>query len=427
MISRWNRAQALLRTDARQPTPGRVDVAVFCMPLRGHFNRLTSIIGGLSRVGARVDVYTHRDFQAEVYRCGARFHDLFAEVAVEDLDATSIPTASRFVSFAGAHASRLVHVLERARPRMIVYDSFAIIGWVVARLLDVPSVCICAGHNRLGQHAVAERMRTGPVRISKACEEAVGRLHHLGLTDIDAFSYLDCASRHLNVYCEPPHFLKPSERAPFEPLVFYGSLDPGVASHRALDGHAAWRRARSRRSRIYVSFGTVVWTIRANAARRALWTLCDVLGQLGTCDVLISLGGTPNAPFGTFGLPDNVQVEDYVDQWSVLSETDLFVTHQGLNSTHEAIFHRVPMVAHPFFGDQPALAQRCEELSLSVRMMDLSKEVSDAREVRSFLTAALDESRSDESRMCRDTARQWEVEVMNQRPIVLEQILQVAM
>jgi len=39
----------------------------------------------------------------------------------------------------------------------------------------------------------------------------------------------------------------------------------------------------------------------------------------------------------------------------------LFVTHSGLMGTEEAVYHGVPMVMLPLFGDQPVNAASCEE------------------------------------------------------------------
>jgi len=62
----------------------------------------------------------------------------------------------------------------------------------------------------------------------------------------------------------------------------------------------------------------------------------------------------------------NVRVVEYADQWEALRESDVFITHHGLNSTHEAVFNRVPMISYPFFGDQPALAAKCRRFGSAV-------------------------------------------------------------
>jgi len=47
-------------------------------------------------------------------------------------------------------------------------------------------------------------------------------------------------------------------------------------------------------------------------------------------------------------LPGNVFLFTYLPQLSLLPYTDLFITHAGLGSVKEAIFHGVPMLAYPF-------------------------------------------------------------------------------
>lgn len=43
----------------------------------------------------------------------------------------------------------------------------------------------------------------------------------------------------------------------------------------------------------------------------------------------------------------------------------LFITQGGLQSTEEAIYYHVPMLAMPFFGDQPYNAKRMEYKGIS--------------------------------------------------------------
>ena len=52
------------------------------------------------------------------------------------------------------------------------------------------------------------------------------------------------------------------------------------------------------------------------------------------------------------------------------------MTHSGLLSTQESIYHGVPMVAIPVFGDQDLNANRAAEagIAISVEILDITEE-----------------------------------------------------
>ncbi|MCP2256834.1 glycosyltransferase, MGT family [Streptoalloteichus tenebrarius] len=62
--------------------------------------------------------------------------------------------------------------------------------------------------------------------------------------------------------------------------------------------------------------------------------------------------------------PANVEVHAHVPQLAVLSEASLFVTHAGMGSTMEALYHGVPMVAIPQMAEQRVNAKRVEQLGV---------------------------------------------------------------
>lgn len=118
-----------------------------------------------------------------------------------------------------------------------------------------------------------------------------------------------------------------------------------------------------------------------------------------------------------------MEAVEYTDQWAVLGETDIFLTHHGLNSTHEAIFRRVPMLSYPIFSDQPALAQRCQEFGIAVPLTESLRGAVAADDVRAALATL---SASKDAIMARlDRVRSMELEVMAQRPAVLTRIMDV--
>ena len=164
---------------------------------------------------------------------------------------------------------------------------------------------------------------------------------------------------------------------------------------------------------MYVSFGTVIWRYDSREALAALEAIATALG-----------GATPDpARVAALARP-NVKVERYVDQWSVLREANVFVTHQGLNSTHEAIFHGVPMLSYPFFWDQPALAATCERLGLALPLAASPRGPIAAADV----TAALDllVRRRDAMRLALSRALEWERSTIAGRPAVVDRVLALA-
>lgn len=66
-------------------------------------------------------------------------------------------------------------------------------------------------------------------------------------------------------------------------------------------------------------------------------------------------------------LPANVTVCEWVPQMEVLSRASLFITHGGLSSVRESIFHGVPMLVFPWGVDQPGNAARVEYHNLGQR------------------------------------------------------------
>ncbi|CAI8745070.1 MGT family glycosyltransferase [Bacillus cereus VDM021] len=61
-------------------------------------------------------------------------------------------------------------------------------------------------------------------------------------------------------------------------------------------------------------------------------------------------------------IPDNFIVRNYVPQLDVLRQTDVFISHCGMNSTSESLYFEVPLVMLPIINDQHTIAERVKEL-----------------------------------------------------------------
>lgn len=399
----------------------RESAAVFGMPERGHFKRLLPLISGLASAGLPTHVFTDLRFRKDVERVGGRFIDLFAGRPIERADATSIPVPCRYVSFAGYYADHVVREVAALRPGIIVHDTFAVIGVPAAIRLKVPRVNVCAGHNLAPAPTMETLHRDPRVRISEECWRAIRLLRERhGMPDASPFSYISALSPNLNVYCEPPEFLRAEEREVFQPIAFFGSLSLEDTNRKTIPASPFGGDA-ARKLRIYVSFGTVIWRYYEAVALHALEAICEALSAIDGVVAVISLGGMEPTKRTARLAQHNVLVESYVDQWNALREASVFITHQGLNSTHEAIFHQTPMISYPFFADQPGLAKRCQELGLAVPLVEAVRGPVDPADVRSALAAVVSERDAMRARLTE--ARRWELETIRARGAVIERIL----
>jgi len=397
-------------------------VVVFIMAGRGHVNRMRPIIAGLANTGLTVHVFAPREFEEDIARAGGRFVDLFAGRPLDAADSTSSPLTARFVSFAGHYGDDVLREVEPLRPSLVIHDTIAVIGTVVANHLGLRRVNVCGGHNLAPGPTLKDKWREPPAITSERCLAAVRVLQERhGMPDASPFSFATNLSRDLNVYCEPRQFLLPDDRALFEPVAFFGSLSPDE-SMRPAPAPSLFEPDSAGKLRVYASFGTVIWNRHEDAAAGALEAFADAMAGRDDAVAVVSLGG--RAPAGrTAGLARrNVRIEHYVDQWAVLGEASAFLTHHGLNSTHEAIFHEVPMISYPFFVDQPGLARRCQDLGLALPLVVDGPphgpvEPADARRALARLIAAREPMRA---RLAE--AREWELEAIHGRGAVLERM-----
>ena len=402
--------------DGQAPT-----IAFFSMLADGHFRRLLPLIERVVARGATAVVFTDRRFEPAVTRAGASFVDLFAKYPADADDPESFPRGVRAVSFAGHYADAVADEVATLNPALVVHDAQAVVGRVVASMLRIPAVNVCAGHN-VAPDRFQQILAGDPrVVVSDRCRQAVEILRHRhGLADASPFCYVSGLSPVLNIYCEPPEFLAPAERRAFEPVAFFGSLrDPAPAGPVPAYFHTPAAL------KVYVSFGTVAWRSYPREALAALQVIARALARRPNTEVVISLGSAALDPAAIASMAmANVTVLPFVDQSAILSGADLFITHHGLNSTHEAIWHRVPMLSYPFFWDQPALAEKCQALGIATPLSTVPRGELTEAGVLTVVDRVAGNLAAFSGPVA--AARDYEVSVMAGRDAVITRILKLA-
>lgn len=400
-------------------------VVVVTIPERNHFTLLESLIAGVAAEGATVYVLGDRQNAVRIERAGATFVDLYGRYSLDEADDESVPLPSRFVTYAARYADDVSAEVAALAPDVIVHDVFAVIGRVVASELGVPRVVVFPGHDLDPRRFVADLEREFQASSSRRCRDAVETLRtRYGLEDASPFSYLVGGSSALTVCCEPRQFLTVEEQRTFPSAAFYGSLPADTATKAKRAREQAARRP-GRGTRLFVSFGTIIWRYFAAEALAALTVIADTVAELAEVEALISLGGIPVEPERIAQLErPGVRVASWVDQWEELAAADAFVTHNGVASTHEAVVLGVPMLSVPFFGDQPRRAARCQALGLATMLVDTPKGPVSPTRLRQFL-AGLQVDDPD-TRSAFERARLWEHETLAGRNAVHREILELA-
>lgn len=106
---------------------------------------------------------------------------------------------------------------------------------------------------------------------------------------------------------------------------------------------------------VYISFGSL------GAADVALMERMMRLYATLPCRFLLNVGGYKDS---YRDVPDNVHLDYWYPQPSVVAKTDLFVHHGGNNSVHEALYFGTPSIVMPYCWDGHDNARRIDDTGL---------------------------------------------------------------
>jgi hypothetical protein len=254
-------------------------------------------------------------------------------------------------------------IAEVFQPDIIIYDFFSLEGNLVGKKLSIPY-----------WSSISALM--GPFNTQEYLKEKLGNplnqaaLHDLSAQDIPFdVKELEMISDGLHLPGEknlvwsypsltPNNIMEGRKEKPY---IFIGNLR----------GSKYQKRVTGKKPVVYMSLGTVVMDNMWNQQPETRSRLIELISHLAELwedrefDII----------FPTFGkrvlesYPNNWHIFEKVNQVEVLSKASVFVTHAGGNSFHEAILQRVPMVAIPFFGDQPLVAQQIEKLGIGINLV----------------------------------------------------------
>lgn len=333
-------------------------IAWFCIPAHGHTNPTLGIVKELISVGHEVFYFSFEMFRDKIEQAGATFigcdgYDFEMEDK-ENADRVGKDKAfatELLVSSTLALDDMTSKKIGEIKPDLIVSDSVAYWGKLVAIKHGIPYVSSTTtfAFNRYSSKYMKEspwsiiKMLFAMPRINKQIQRLKDKGYPVkGILDIvqndNETNTIVYTSRYFqpcsDTFSDKYHFIGPSMR-PVEKAFF-----------------------KTAEKTVYISMGTV------NQNKEFYHNCIQALGNTDW-QIIISMG-TNTDRFDN--LPANIQVYESVDQMSVLSIADVFITHCGMNSASEALYFKVPLVLFPQTPEQNAVASRIEELGAGVRL-----------------------------------------------------------
>lgn len=333
-------------------------IAWFCIPAHGHTNPTLGLVKEMTDAGHEVYYFSFEEFREKLEQAGAHFISCdgydFEMEDKENADRVGKDMAfatELLVSSTLALDGMVSEAIRRLQPDLIVSDSVAYWGKLTAKKYNIPYVSSTTTF-AFNQHS-SRYMKQGLGSLIKMLfsmpkiNKQLARLQEHGYPVKNILEIVQ-NDQNTNTIVYTSNYYQPCAETFSERYHFIG---PSIRPVRTPMEKTAEKT-------IYISLGTVV-------RNESFYRNCIEALKDSGYQVILSLGSS-RMDLGT--LPEQFQVYDTVDQMAVLKIADVFVTHCGMNSASEGLYHEVPLVLVPQTPEQTAVALRTEELGAGVRL-----------------------------------------------------------
>lgn len=358
---------------------------IFNLPEHGHMNATYPLVQELVRRGERVIYYATEHFRRPVEATGAEFA-AYPEAFEAPAHTGGLYSVMAFLmGYAERVLPALLERLTDSPPDYLLIDSMCIWGKLLSQITGIPAVMMSS----------VFVPNPDTVSMAEMLERAYGRApREVILHGIDALNtYLLTSQRIDRQYrTESPDIVqffanRQDCNILFTSREFHLAGDTYGPSYHFVGPSISPREEalfpQGEGPLIYISLGTI-FNDQVEFYRACYRAFGD-----SNFRVVLSLGAKVDREL-LGPAPDNFVVHEFVQQSAVLESASLFLTHAGMNSASEALWHGVPLLMFPQHGDQHLVAARVSELGagLTVRPADVQP-----RQLREFTDHILHDGR----------------------------------
>lgn len=315
----------------------------FFLPGHGHIHPTLPIAKELVTRGDQVIYYTTEEYREKIEETGAKVRVIDkrfdmsitnSDGAPKDLDKVSPEVLLESLSSQFHEGYRLIDQAKSENADGIIYDPMCLWARAIINKLSIPRVLFYSGIVVTPDSDIFENFSVlfdGKIPIE--------------------FLRMFMVKENLNIAPIPP------ELQPDSPYLddSYKFIGPTVNQENTLPDDSVEQIKDS--PNIYISLGSVI-------NNPQFYQICiDAFANTGW-EVIMVAKSIPEH----IEIPSNFIVRSFVSQLDVLSASNVFISHGGVNSVLESLWFGVPLVLVPQSSDQPIVSKRVEELGLGITL-----------------------------------------------------------
>lgn len=377
-------------------TNNKVKLTFVTVPFSGHFNSLRKLAQEMAMHNNQFDITLLVTGWSDISINEQDKRDLSAlNINIVELKDDTV-NSSQPMSFTFPRVAALTDqvITHCQNSDYIIYDFFALEGYIAGKSLGIPSICSIPAI--MGPFDPANKLLIEGKNKNKQVIEALEKKYGIEINNklemiSDGFLL---PSDYKNIQWSWPTFTMSTNYQANRQVKHYQFMRPQqTKNHSDSDLVTYLKSIQHKKKIIYVSLGTVVtqnlWEQVPEVRqfiKKIFNNIKEKFQDSDKYEVVIATGRDCHEVISD--IPGNFHVYKHVSQPEILAVSDVFITHAGGNSVNEAIDAETPMVALPFFGDQHLCANNIEKTMIGVSFL------TDDNELAVDTTSGLDERKS---------------------------------
>ena len=335
-------------------------IVFFCIPAYGHTNPTLPVIRELTDMGHEVYYYSFLEFKEKIEAAGAHFigcddYDLGMEEEDSERVVRDIVFSTELIVRATlAMDEKITADMEKLKPDVIVGDSVAYWGKLIAMKLNIPFVSSTTtfafndASSKIMKPSIGQFFKM-IIDMPKTAK-CLAPLREKGYPADNILSIVRNDNDTRTIVYTSREF-QPCAETFSDLYTFAGPVIRDASEEIEKTGEKL----------VYISLGTV------NNKMTEFYRSCIDAFKESSYEVILSVG--KDTAIDSLGdIPPHIHVYQSVDQIAVLQKADVFLSHCGMNSVNESLYFGVPLVLFPQTGEQGGVARRTAEIGAGLML-----------------------------------------------------------